>query len=177
MSADEIPTIETADGTIKLGQFLKLANLAESGSHARELIVGGDVKVDETFVMRSKVLMDLRAAGSPNPVSGMWADIKDLSGLTAFAEQNRSIGYEGMLCIHPPHVPVINKAFTPTAADLERDWQLVEMMTKSVEAGHGATVFNGEMIDEAMAVTARRRLDRYGFAVPAPTTGTVKESR
>ncbi|MGZ8724183.1 MAG: RNA-binding S4 domain-containing protein [Aeromicrobium sp.] len=46
MSAEHIPTIETSDGTIKLGQFLKLANLAESGSHARELIVGGDVKVD-----------------------------------------------------------------------------------------------------------------------------------
>lgn len=148
---------------------------------------GGDVerslgyrwsgKGDETFVMRSKVLMDLRAAGSPNPVSGMWADIKDLAGLAAFADQNRSIGYEGMLCIHPSHVPVINKAFTPTPEDLERDRQLVEMLTKSAEAGRGVTVFNGEMIDEAMAVTARRRLDRYGFAVPASTGSGVKESR
>ncbi|MDQ3157101.1 MAG: RNA-binding S4 domain-containing protein [Actinomycetota bacterium] len=57
MSADEIPTIETSDGTIKLGQFLKLANLAESGSHARELIVGGDVKVDgEVDTRRSRQL-------------------------------------------------------------------------------------------------------------------------
>lgn len=46
MSADSIPTIETSDGTIRLGQFLKLANLAESGAQARELIVGGDVKVN-----------------------------------------------------------------------------------------------------------------------------------
>lgn len=44
MSADSIPTIET-DGTIRLGQFLKLAQLAESGAQARELIVGGDVLV------------------------------------------------------------------------------------------------------------------------------------
>ena len=57
MSADEIPTIETSDGTIKLGQFLKLANLAESGAHARELIVGGDVKVDgEVDTRRSRQL-------------------------------------------------------------------------------------------------------------------------
>lgn len=57
MSADDIPTIETSDGTIKLGQFLKLANLAESGSHARELIVGGDVKVDgEVDTRRSRQL-------------------------------------------------------------------------------------------------------------------------
>lgn len=31
---------------IRLGQFLKLANLAESGAHARELILNGDVLVD-----------------------------------------------------------------------------------------------------------------------------------
>jgi ribosome-associated protein len=46
MSADNIPTVATSDGTIRLGQFLKLANLAESGALARELIVGGDVQVD-----------------------------------------------------------------------------------------------------------------------------------
>ncbi|AZQ76242.1 MAG: RNA-binding S4 domain-containing protein [Flaviflexus sp.] len=28
---------------IRLGQFLKLANLAESGAHARELVENGDV--------------------------------------------------------------------------------------------------------------------------------------
>ena len=46
MSADSIPTVETTGGTIRLGQFLKLADLAESGAQARELIVTGDVKVD-----------------------------------------------------------------------------------------------------------------------------------
>lgn len=45
MNVDNIPTVET-DGTIRLGQFLKLAQLAESGAQARELIVGGDVKLD-----------------------------------------------------------------------------------------------------------------------------------
>jgi len=33
-------------GDIRLGQFLKLAGLAESGSHARELIQEGDVQVN-----------------------------------------------------------------------------------------------------------------------------------
>ena len=33
-------------GTIRLGQLLKLANLAESGAHARDLITDGEVRVD-----------------------------------------------------------------------------------------------------------------------------------
>lgn len=45
MSADDIPTVPT-EGTIRLGQFLKLANLAESGAQARELIADGEVTVD-----------------------------------------------------------------------------------------------------------------------------------
>ena len=31
--------------TIKLGQFLKLANLVESGGHAKEAILAGEVTV------------------------------------------------------------------------------------------------------------------------------------
>ena len=46
MNADDfIPTVPTT-GTIRLGQFLKLANLAESGANARDLIAEGEVTVD-----------------------------------------------------------------------------------------------------------------------------------
>ncbi|HLS73797.1 MAG TPA: RNA-binding S4 domain-containing protein [Actinomycetaceae bacterium] len=34
------------EGEIRLGQFLKLASLAESGAQARELISEGEVRVD-----------------------------------------------------------------------------------------------------------------------------------
>ena len=40
-----IPTIPVR-GEIKLGQFVKLASLAEDGAQARELIQGGDVTVN-----------------------------------------------------------------------------------------------------------------------------------
>lgn len=36
--------------SIKLGQFLKLANLVESGGHAKELIEAGEVSVDGEVV-------------------------------------------------------------------------------------------------------------------------------
>ncbi|MEA2139330.1 MAG: ribosome-associated protein [Solirubrobacteraceae bacterium] len=34
------------DDTIRLGQLLKLAGLAESGGHARELVQAGEVRVN-----------------------------------------------------------------------------------------------------------------------------------
>lgn len=39
-------TVPITDDVIRLGQFLKLANLAESGAHARELVADGAVRVN-----------------------------------------------------------------------------------------------------------------------------------
>ena len=39
-------TIPIRDNTIRLGQFLKLANLIESGSEAKEVIADGLVRVN-----------------------------------------------------------------------------------------------------------------------------------
>lgn len=44
-SAENFP-IEIRDESIRLGQLLKLANLAEDGLHAKELIAEGLVTVD-----------------------------------------------------------------------------------------------------------------------------------
>ena len=46
MSGDEIETVEITGDMIRLGQFLKFANFADSGAHAGALIQGGDVLVD-----------------------------------------------------------------------------------------------------------------------------------
>lgn len=41
-----IPEVAISDGTIRLGQFLKLANLIESGAEAKEVIADGEVSVN-----------------------------------------------------------------------------------------------------------------------------------
>lgn len=46
MAPDDIPTVEITGEMIRLGQFLKFANFADSGAVAGHLIQGGDVKVD-----------------------------------------------------------------------------------------------------------------------------------
>lgn len=46
MAADDIDTIPITGDMIRLGQFLKFADIAESGAAAGQLIQGGDVSVD-----------------------------------------------------------------------------------------------------------------------------------
>ncbi|MEV4085934.1 HpcH/HpaI aldolase/citrate lyase family protein [Nonomuraea fuscirosea] len=114
----------------------------------------------ETLALRSRVLLDIRAAGAPCPVAGLWTTIGDLDGLRAFAEQNRSLGYEGMMAIHPSHIPVINEAFSPGPDDLARYARLIATVEEAQARGAGAITFEGEMVDEAMAARARAALHR-----------------
>ena len=50
--AVEVPDIEISTETIRLGQLLKLANLVDSGSDAKTLLMGGEVLVNDEVEMR-----------------------------------------------------------------------------------------------------------------------------
>ena len=53
---------------------------------------------EETLFLRSKVLVDAKAAGIRYPISGMWGGaLDDLDGLRAFATTLRNLGYYGMM--------------------------------------------------------------------------------
>jgi citrate lyase subunit beta/citryl-CoA lyase len=115
----------------------------------------------ETAHFRAGVLLDARAAGVVNPVTGVWTDIEDLDGLHAFALENRNLGYEGMAVIHPRHVAVVNDVFTPSAEELDRDLRVLEAMEQAAREGVASIRFEGEMVDIAMAKRARARLERF----------------
>ncbi|MBE1590915.1 HpcH/HpaI aldolase/citrate lyase family protein [Nonomuraea angiospora] len=164
-----VPLLETASGLrgaydVAMAAPSRIAYLgavtAPGGDVARA--VGYRWTPDSTLGLRSRVLLDVRAAGIPNPVAGLWTGIGDLDGLRSFAGQNRSLGYEGMMAIHPSHVPVINAAFSPSPDELARYARLIAAVEAAQAGGSGAVTFEGEMVDEAMAATARAVLDRYG---------------
>src|SRR5207302_11155023 len=73
----------------------------------------------ETLFIREKVLIDARAAGIRYPISGMWGGANDdHDGLQAWLTELRDIGYFGMMMGNKDHVPIVNAAFTPTAAEI-----------------------------------------------------------
>ncbi len=63
----------------------------------------------ETLFLRSKVLIDSRAAGIRYPVSGMWAGaVDDAEGLRTWARELRQLGYYGMMLGNGAHVPIVH---------------------------------------------------------------------
>ena len=176
-----VPLLETARG---LREAYDIARAASRIAYLGALSApGGDVERavgyrwspegTETLALRSRVLLDARAAGVPCPVSGLWTRVGDLPGLRAFAEQNRSLGYEGMMAIHPSHVPVLNEVFSPGSAELARCAELIAAVEAAQREGTGAVTFQGEMVDEAMARTARLVLERHEARVRVARTSSA----
>jgi citrate lyase subunit beta/citryl-CoA lyase len=115
----------------------------------------------ETLFLRSKVVLDARAAGIQYPTISSWWSITDLEGLERDARWNRQLGYRGMTVMHPTHVPIVNKVFTPTAEEVDFYKGLILVMEDAERQGRAAVTYKGDMVDEAMVKTAREML---GFA-------------
>ena len=114
----------------------------------------------ETLYLRQKVLIDVRSAGIPNPLSGLWGTVDDLDGLTGFAQQTRQLGYEGMMIIHPTHIPIVNQIFSPTADEIDSWRRLIAAIEEAESQGIGAFRHEGRLIDHAHLLTAQQNLTR-----------------
>jgi citrate lyase subunit beta/citryl-CoA lyase len=99
-----------------------------------------------------------------------------LGALTApGGDVERSLGYEGMMAIHPSHVPVINEVFSPGPDELARCAELIAAVEAAQREGTGAVTFEGEMVDEAMARTARLVLARHGAEARVARTSSASK--
>ena len=133
---------------------------SRDGDIAREIGYRWTPEGTETLYLRSKVLIDARAAGVFNPVTGIWGHVDDLDGLRAFAQQSRNLGYEGLQCIHPKHVPIIHKVFTPSTDEIAHWRAVIEAMADAEMHGSAAIRLDGRLVDVAHVKTAHKNLER-----------------
>ncbi|MBI2909494.1 MAG: CoA ester lyase [Chloroflexi bacterium] len=113
----------------------------------------------ETLFIRAKVLLDLRAAGVRHPMAAPWSDIKDLEGLREYSLEMRQLGYTGGTALHPGQVPIMNEVYTPAREEIAY-WQgVVAAMEEAEKVGRAAVLYEGQLIDIAMAKTAQDMLE------------------
>lgn len=109
----------------------------------------------ETLFLRSRTILECRAAGIEYPTISSWWNIKDLEGLEKDARWNRQLGFRGQIVMHPSHVPIVNHVFTPSAEELAYYEGLIEAMDEARTRGSAAVMYKGDMVDEAMVKTAQ----------------------
>ncbi len=100
------------------------------------------------------------------PIDGPYGDVRDIDGLRESARRSALLGCDGKWVIHPSQIAVVNEAFTPAQADVDRAAAILHAYARATDARAGAVMLGGEMIDEAsrkMAEVVMERARAFGM--------------
>ena len=96
-----------------------------------------------------------------------YPDVADTEGFRREAEQARQLGYVGKSCVHPKQVALANEIFGAATLDLDTARRIVAAAQDAAQAGRGAFLLDGRMIDlpfvkraEAVLAAANDSSDR-----------------
>ncbi|MDT0494467.1 HpcH/HpaI aldolase/citrate lyase family protein [Streptomyces sp. NPDC012600] len=138
-------------------------SIASAGPAVRGIALGeadlrADLGVREDSGLdwsRSRLVVAARAAALPPPAQSVFPDVRDLDGLWASCVRGRGLGLLGRAAIHPRQLEVIERAFRPTAREIEEAEEIVA--ASAVEAG-ALALPDGRFVDAAVVASARRTL-------------------
>ena len=82
-----------------------------------------------------------------------------MDGFRTFAEDNRRLGYRGIVVIHPSHAAAANEIFTPSPARVAFYREMIAAFHAAEADGHAAIDFQGLHVDLAHVKTAQSVID------------------
>src|SRR3954469_19836488 len=110
---------------------------------------------DHLNYVYSRLVVAARAAGI-QAIDGPYARVGDDEELRSRSLLARALGMDGKWTIHPGQIAVVNEVFSPERSQWERAEAMLAAYNEAHRGGHGAAVFEGEMIDEANRKMAER---------------------
>ena len=157
-----MPLIETAMGVEN--SFA----IASATKRIRALFLGAeDLTADlrckrtkegrEIEYARTRLVVAARAANI-DVFDTPFTDVNDDEGIVVDAELAKALGFSGKASISPRHVEVINRVFSPTMAEIDYAYEVIEAIRIAKEQGKGAIALRGKMIDAPIVARAERTI-------------------
>ena len=106
---------------------------------------------------RTRLVVAARAANI-DVFDTPFTDVNDDEGIVVDAELAKALGFSGKASISPRHVEVINRVFSPTMAEIDYAYEVVEAIRIAKEQGKGAIALRGKMIDAPIVARAERTI-------------------
>ena len=156
-----MPLIETALG-------VENSFAIASADRVRALFLGGeDLTADlqckrtkegkEIEYARTRLVVAARAAGV-DVYDTPFTDVNDDEGIVTDTMFAKSLGFTGKASISPRHVEVINEIFSPTVAEIDYAYEVIEAINLAKAQGKGAISLRGKMIDAPIVARAERTI-------------------
>ena len=106
---------------------------------------------------RGRMIMAARAA-CVDVYDTPFTDVNDDEGIRTDAEYAKALGFTGKAAISPRHVEVINEVFSPSQADIDYAYEVMDAIRMAKEQGKGAIALRGKMIDAPIVARAQQTI-------------------
>jgi len=100
----------------------------------------------ESLYARMRLVNACKAAGI-QPIDSVFSDVGDTDGLIENVKVSKSLGFEGMGCIHPRQIEIIHSNFAPDKEEIEKAIKIVNAYLEAKEKGIGVVSLGTKMID------------------------------
>jgi len=117
---------------------------------------GPDGELAFVYQLARALCLAAAVAADVQPVDTVYPDFRDLAGLEKNAGRARMDGFTGKIAIHPEQVPIIQRAFTATAAELAHARGVIAAFAANPDAG--TVALDGKMLDRPHLKQAERVL-------------------
>jgi citrate lyase subunit beta/citryl-CoA lyase len=126
--------------------------------YTADLGVPRTVEGNESFYARTRIIVAAKASGI-QPIDSVFSDVADMEALKQNVLKSKALGFEGMGCIHPRQVPVINDGFAPDESEIEKSKMVVSAFEDAREKGLGVVALGSKMIDHPVVARALKTIE------------------
>lgn len=92
-------------------------------------------------------------------LDGVFLDLHDAAGFERACAQGRDLGFDGKTLIHPDQIGGANRAFSPSAAEVQRARDLLSAWEAARAGGHSVALLGGVLVEHLHASEARELLE------------------
>ncbi len=114
------------------------------------------------FNARSQIAIAARA-NNIIPIDTVHIDINNLDDLRKNIYQSKSLGFEGMLALHPKEIDIINEMYKPNRLEYLEAKNIVKIAEKSYREGVGVLLNKGKLIGPPIVKNAENVIKKYDF--------------
>jgi citrate lyase subunit beta/citryl-CoA lyase len=112
----------------------------------------------ESFYARTRIIVAAKAAGI-QPIDSVFSDVADMEALKQNVRVSKSLGFEGMGCIHPRQIPIIKQGFAPDETEIAKSKKIVLAFETAKRNGLGVVALGSKMIDPPVVTRAHKTID------------------
>ncbi|HEY1425816.1 MAG TPA: CoA ester lyase [Caulobacteraceae bacterium] len=148
----ELNAIGAASSTTRLAAFVMGVNDLAKEMKARQ------TPGREAFLPFLSLAVAAARAHGLVVLDGVHNEIDDLAALEAVCRQGAAFGFDGKSLIHPSHLEICNRAFSPPADEVAWAGAVVEAFADPANEGKGALRVDGRLAEHLHLAEARRLL-------------------